>query len=493
MLKLKLFLLILIAINQNLTAEFLLYKVDTSKIDKIEKLTYDTLTEIEKKELWTLYESTVYRYQWPTVIRFYNPSNFYPKYKFGRLFGELVPPNVKPVIENQFSESEAKEYLQALKNIPYGLFNFIKTKVEEQSNNKYSLTWVPTTIFELFALSTITENEIAQYKQTQFQSANPSIEKTFSLYCKTVDAIIERYTFKNQVVQIHNPMPLDLRDSLIQTLGQKIGQTFTFYGIPAYMSEYDSKMRHIIKKYIDYEESAFINNQFILARGTQGYSSDITQDLQTVDYGLRNFCYGYSLFAGTLFDSGFRFTGAQALQYMLSYKGIGYILLIKIEDFFIEPYTLAYLFALPPSSTLQGLFGLGENFHVRTNNFEEIPASALSQIELQLTQYLSQAKLVKTYIDVTESKMILQSDIDIQKFELINEVLQITNSIKSEEQMEFDQIMQEHNKQRLNAQKKIEMPHKKAKQNFNQKIYRGTKLAKTTGGLHGLNPITTTA
>ena len=81
MLKLKLFLLILIAINQNLTAEFLLYKVDTSKIDKIEKLTYDTLTEIEKKELWTLYESTVYRYQWPTVIRFYNPSNFYPKYK----------------------------------------------------------------------------------------------------------------------------------------------------------------------------------------------------------------------------------------------------------------------------------------------------------------------------------------------------------------------------------------------------------------------------
>lgn len=436
-------LLIILSVHNILKTEYLLYKLDKSEQGKINLLLYKTMPKQEKEELKKLYMDTVFKYQFPTVQCFYN----------------------------EFSEQEKNGYKAALKE-PYGLFEFIKKKVEKQSKNQYSLTWVPTTIFELCALyiwaTTAQEGsdrfgysrDYINFKpnsKTEVFGDEAPESNDLDLYFITTDYVLEKHQDHGGFI---NPISSNnqFKKQLVKTIGDKIKPLNAF--ITQVQSNnykhmypiYEDSFFPIIEKYLTYEQQAFEQNMFILSRGTNGYSPAEFQNFTAIDYKLGKedgISYGYSLFAGTIFE---RFMpksiiggGARSIDYIKECK-IGYVILIKISDYTDNATTfLKDIFLLPSLTTTLELFGFGENFHPRlieTSN-NHLTKSQENDVIIKFTKYLSEAKIIKTTTKGIATLNTLQEDIEFQTLEFINIILQNKSSIESQEVLARDALYKE--------------------------------------------------
>jgi len=427
--------ILLIIISNTITPEFILYKKDA---EKIAPLNYKNMSDNEKTELIELYEKTIIRYQWPTVLKYYS----------------------------NFSHKEKQDYLHAC-SIKKGLSDFITKKVESLSKNKYSSAWIPTTIFELKTLSYcvqhMTENVVNQqlqhlknqekqaalqaffvqnyvfnifdellntYQQqgifvTQYSGNEPFVDK----FIKEIVPNLTNNTSFGQDLRIITHTPQQISELTNNPLYKNL-KSLNF-------SIYEDEWLNIIKKYLKAEEEAFFNNQFTLLRGTNGYTINphnrptaYNPNIDQQDYidfqlgGTNGISYGYSLFAGTVLERFYQqqFSnikeprGARALDYIVN-SDIGYYVTLNIKDF----QSLQQVFSLPGLSTFESLFGRGEEFHPRLKTNTDFLSEQQKNIRAQmLAQLLRNAKFIKIVeIYPYRNEKILANDILLQQAEIL--------------------------------------------------------------------------
>lgn len=438
-------LLFCMLMNFVLQAEFMMYKVDLHNDKNFLPLNYGAMSTSDQKYIQELYQNSIYRYQFPTVKLFYHT----------------------------FSKQEKIDYDNALKK-PYGLFLLTKSRLELLSDNQYSVIWIPTTIFEISALyiyfaaiqsekKKLPINDFPLMDQTFIKLAESllaesvyslksyQVETDFSmrdpfyhLYFVSCDYVLR--TFKNQTISF------DYQDSriidqwllYIKQIGSQLRQHSKQDSRSAgFNSVYVSDCLSVIQRYLGYEQEALKNNQFILVRGTNGQS---LEGWDMVDYRLgktvlNGISYGYSLFAGTVFDRKIFPSPARAIDYIVTFK-IGYVLLIDIADvfkvkfFMIEDILGKQLFVLSPLTSVLGLFGKGEFFHPHI--FGDV-ISKLSVFEQEQSiqdwaRYLSKAKIIKNN---SLGLDILEQEKQFQLEEMINWGLQGRSKIESESNAEL--------------------------------------------------------
>ena len=424
--------ILLIIISNTITPEFILYKKDA---EKIAPLNYKNMSDNEKTELIELYEKTIIRYQWPTVLKYYS----------------------------NFSHKEKQDYLHAC-SIKKGLSDFITKKVESLSKNKYSSAWIPTTIFELQTLSYCVKNmteEIIKEKFTKLPNEKKGDffeiffiqEYLFNIFDELLNsyqkegAFITTYSGNESVVaEFINKTVTNISNN--KTFGQKFRimyfspeQLLQYKITWPNFSIYEGSWLTIIQKILQVEEVAYQNNQFLLLRGTNGYN---TNQQDHIDYQLGSeigISYGYSLFAGTVFERFYKVgdkntisvAGARALDYIEHFK-IGYYLSLSIKDFD----NLRNIFSLPDLSTFESLFGAGEEFHPRLRrNIQKLPEQQKHQIAQQLSQYLQKAKFLKLEQINAQNQKILKQDIELQQEEILYGQGQGRFEITHAEELEF--------------------------------------------------------
>lgn len=400
----------------NINAEFILYKKSFKKLnDKVDLLSYKTLQEKEKKDLVDLYKTTIYKYQWPMILAYYQ----------------------------DFSEVEKKEYLKALE-AQRGLFFLIKNKIEKKSNNKYSVEWVPTTVFEMFSIfnciKMLTDDHLSKIHNNEFKFSEQNL---IEIYFTVFDQIINFYRIEGKFITSITQDNETIILKNIKLLGDMIKTNkkthFGLSGLKQY-DVYDDSMLPIIQKYLQLEQKSFENNMFLLSRGTNGYNKYRSESL--VDYklgSLNGISYGYSLFAGTIFERWYMSfndpIGARSVDYILQFK-IGYVLLIKIADAF-NAQNIKNIFQFPILTTINGIFGVGEDFHPRlrmdVRNLYELEQTKIAQ---QLADYLSNAQFIKIEKNTKLSEQILKEDKEIQLKTILHKEAQKRISIEQQEMVE---------------------------------------------------------
>jgi len=431
----RLFILFIIT-TSTIQPEFILYKKNA---DKIAPLNYKAMSDDEKTKLIELYENTIVRYQWPTVLRYYD----------------------------KFTDQEKQDYEHAC-SVTKGLSDFIAKKVATLSNNQYGSVWIPTTTFELKTLSYCVTHMTKEIVDEKFQHLKAEeIPAAFQSFClkdylfnifdellttyRKKDSFVTQYSGNEQFVEkfIKTIVP-NLTNNT--SFGQNLN-IITTNPTPMDFSIYESAWLNIIKKYLQAEEETLINNQFTLLRGTNGYTTnqdntpDHKEKIDKHDYidfklgSLRGISYGYYLFAGTVFERSCdenaenpntkELWGARALDYIV-HSEIGYYVALNIKDF----QTLQEIFSLPDLSSFEGLFGYGEEFHPRlklnTNNLSEQQKNIRAQM---LAQLLKDAKFLQ--LKKTRDSEILADDILLQQAEILYGQKQGRFKIQHEEELDF--------------------------------------------------------
>jgi len=441
-------LILLIIATSTIKPEFILYKKDA---DKIAPLNYKTLSDDEKTKLIELYENTIVRYQWPTVLKYYN----------------------------SFKHQEKQDYDHAC-SITKGLSDFITQKVETLSDNQYGSVWIPTTIFELKTLSYcvkhMTEeivNEKLQHLKNEEKRAALQVFFVQNYLFNICDELLTTYRQQGVFVTQYSGNEQFVENFIKQitpnltnniSFGQDLRiMTYTPTEISSLktntlykaltghnFSIYEDAWLSIIKKYLKAEEEVFINNQFTLLRGTNGYTTNennMPEDKPTidrheyVDFKLGDkdgISYGYSLFAGTVLERFYQkiYTskmprGARALDYIV-HSDIGYYITLNIHSF----QDLQRVFSLPGLSTFESLFGRGEEFHPRlkldTNYLSEQQKNIRAQMLAQLLKDAKFLQLKNTHYSET-----LVDDILLQQAEILYGQKQGRFKIQHAEELAF--------------------------------------------------------
>jgi hypothetical protein len=141
----------------------------------------------------------------------------------------------------------------------------------------------------------------------------------------------------------------------------------------------DLKPEGVLARTIKLELTAQKRNKALLFRGTQPIFHPVKEDVAVLDstlfmpeYQPRSVSYGNGLFAGSLFDSW-----ATPYWYLMHAEYVGYGLLIN--KLVTAQNSDHNLFFVPPLSTLHGVFANGQFFHPRTKAV--MPLGIVAQVD----------------------------------------------------------------------------------------------------------------
>ncbi|MBM3893207.1 hypothetical protein FJ365_02295 [Candidatus Dependentiae bacterium] len=139
------------------------------------------------------------------------------------------------------------------------------------------------------------------------------------------------------------------------------------------------KPEGVLARTIRLELAAQQKNKAVLFRGTQPIAHPVKQDVMVLDstlfmpdYQPRSVSYGNGLFAGSLFDPW-----GTSYWYLVHGEYMGYGLLIN--KLVTAKNSDQNLFFVPPLSTLHGLFANGQFFHPRTKAV--MPLGIVAQVD----------------------------------------------------------------------------------------------------------------
>jgi len=432
--KIKILMMLLFPLS--VFAEYILYRLDQAHPGRMLPIAYDTLSADEQESLQALYYSVITYYQWPTIL-----SKF--------TFLEL---------------KEKNAYLKALDQ-PNGLLSFMHQMALARSRGIFGVAYIPTTIFEMVAilvsLQIVTPQNISELYQRASQQALFGVKQEEAVLSQRQICAIGDYIISSGVIGATE----DVLFKFVEQLGLQLALQPNVNESIEYPSNalvhnqlrhypwYDAAWLPIMKNYIKQEIEAQRNNCFTLVRGTNGFNVTLGK---VIDYELgkeHGFSYGYSLFAGSFFERYYStqndtIKGARVIDYIYQ-SSIGYVLLLPIKDALIG--NLKDLFWLPPVSILKSLFLKGELFHPRlrfvTHLGGEKGLVALIDVKTdkrllalrkaEISDILSQAKLIKYTNPVTQSSKILHEDLLLQQYELEHAEMQQRISLDHQSQISF--------------------------------------------------------
>lgn len=450
------FLLSLTVLNKS---EYLFYKIDKLQPNKKLPVGYADMSDKDKREMRYLYKDELYPYLFPVVIKQYD--FFYPSIK--------------------------KTYLEALSQ-DFGLFHFVKNRIEKKSESEYSLVWVPTTIFEMYALYIFLAAAKLQLpegdrnycpnisvdfgKKAELWLGGKAVVKDLldnpvmnsnnkeqlrdsqlSLYFVTSDYMLQHYQKNGDFMGDVLASNKDDIQKIVKNLGQNLKQPDLKRNNGKEQNPiWQDPFLPIVERSLLLEQQAHKKNQFLLFRGTNGFQDRIDMIVPDKSNG---WSYAYSLFAGSLFDRFVYPVPARTLDYMVSDK-IGYVVSVNIADifgkssFFSHELPLSGLlnsaFYLPILITLQSVFGTGEYFHPRLKRISSFMPNYKQMIQSWVS-YLSQAHIVKV-MRAGNSSVVLQEEMIMQQQELLNSALQGVDGVASQEDQAFLEIMEAYNKEK---------------------------------------------
>ncbi len=292
---------------------------------------------------------------------------------------------------------------------------FIQSKMK-QINANFGIAYVPTTLFEMFALLTL--NKISDKEQAkilndvekltelaQIASRNGDLKLFLlsflssnyldgikDLYFSVNNKIVTRLNFNLQDLNV--PAAQKLAVALMDEMydGRDSGNVLRLSQASSRLSfaHFHDQGKQLLQGAVALDFDAQKNNKKIIWRGTNRYSSPLTDktemtaaeyndvpDQKFIDATIKlsieptgtgvsilakyySNSYGNSLFAGR------NDIDAMAFKYMMKKSFIGYGLLIDKANYLIPDSPERQLFFLTPLSTLAGLFVRGELFHARS-------------------------------------------------------------------------------------------------------------------------------